>query len=150
MAYVTTAELAARLGTPLYARLTDRAAGTTADAAVAQQIVDEAEAVANSYLAVRYATPIDLVRHPELAEVLRARVLDLAEYAAWQSSPFVNDLPGRVQRLDELARRWLIDVAAGEAQLPAAHRPAARTMVDETPLWQAAPRVFTQDELDGL
>ncbi|GAG33214.1 unnamed protein product, partial [marine sediment metagenome] len=56
MAYITITQLSARLGSTLYARLTDRVNGTSADAAVAQQIVDEAEAVADNYLSVRYAT----------------------------------------------------------------------------------------------
>lgn len=53
MAYVTTTQLSNRLGSTLYARLTDRVNGASADATVAQQIVDEAEAVADSYLATR-------------------------------------------------------------------------------------------------
>ena len=93
MPYITTTQLSQRLGATLYARLTDRVNGTTADAAVAQQIVNEAEAEADSYLGRRYRTPVDLVVHPELANVLAARVLDLAEYGAWKSSPFVSDPP---------------------------------------------------------
>ena len=44
MAYITTTQLSDRLGSTLYARLTDRVNGTTANAGVGQQIVDEAEA----------------------------------------------------------------------------------------------------------
>ena len=80
MPYITTTQLSARLGSTIYARLTDRDNGTTADPDVAQQIVDEAEALADSHLAKRYATPVDLGAHPELADVLEARVLDLAEH----------------------------------------------------------------------
>jgi phage gp36-like protein len=53
MAYITTSQLSERLGSTLYARLTDRVNGTTANSTVAQQIVDESQAEADSYLARR-------------------------------------------------------------------------------------------------
>jgi phage gp36-like protein len=134
----------------LYARLTDRVSGTTANTTVAQQIVDEAEAEANSYLATRYATPVSLAQHPELADLLAQRVLDLAEYLAWRGSPFVNDLPGRVKALQGEARRWFEQVAAGMIDLPAAAPPASRVAADDAPRYSAGERPFTADELDGL
>lgn len=150
MAYITTAQLKDRLGDPLYARLTDRINGATANDSVGQQIVDEAEALANAQLATRYATPIDLTAHPELADVLEARVLDLAEYLAWQGSPFVNDIPGRLRFLYEEASGWFGSIAAGELNLPASSPPASRTAENDAPRFSAQPRKFTADELDGL
>ncbi len=150
MAYITIAQLSQRLGTTLYARLTDRVNGTTANATVAQEIVDGAEAEANSYLARRYQTPLDLSAHPELASVLAARVLDLAEYAAWKSSPFVSDPPQRVHALYAAALSWLADIAAGRLVLPAASPPSSATASDDGPRYRSKPRVFTADELDGL
>ena len=150
MAYTTTTELKNRLGETLYARLTDRVNGMTADDTVAQQIVDEAEALADSRLARRYATPIDLTAHPELTNVLEARVLDLAEYLAWRDSPFVNDIPERVRFLHEEASGWLVSIAAGKLDLPASSPPAPRTAENEAPRFKAQARRFTQDELDGL
>jgi phage gp36-like protein len=150
MAYITTDQLSQRLGATLYARLTDRVSGTTADSAVGQQIVDEAEAEANSYLARRYATPVDLTTHPELASVLKARVLDLAEYGAWKSSPFVSDPPQRVHLVYAAALRWFEDVASGQVWLPACSPPASPTAGDDGPRYTARPRAFTGEELDGL
>lgn len=150
MAYVTTTQLSARLGTTLYARLTDRVNGTTASDSVAQQLVDEAAAIADSYLARRYATPVDLTARPELADVLAARVLDLAEWGAWQSSPFVSDPPQRIHRLREAATRWLQDVADGRIALPATTLPELQNLDDNTPRYTAAARQFRHDELDGL
>lgn len=150
MAYITTTQLESRLGSTLYARLTDRVNGTTADAAVAQQIVDDAEALADSHLATRYATPIDLTAHPELADVLLARVLDLAEYLAWRDTPFVADMPERVRLLHEDAGGWFAAIASGELELPASSPPASRTAVDDAPRFTEPPRRFTHDELDGL
>lgn len=150
MAYVTTQQLGMRLGAALYARLTDRVNGTTGDEAVAQQIIDEAEAEADSYLARRFRTPVDLAAHPELGGVLEARVLDLAEYNAWKSSPFVSDPPQRVHALQQTALRWLKDMAAGRVALPAAGPPASATAEDNAPRYSTQPRTFTSSELDGL
>jgi phage gp36-like protein len=150
MAYITIAKLSERLGATLYARLTDRVNGTTASADVAQQIVNEAEAEADSYLARRYRTPVSLADHPELAHVLEARVLDLAEWIAWKSTPFVSDPPQRISRLQVDALRWFEDVARGRLTLPAASPPHSRTAEDEGPRYAASPRAFTAGELDGL
>lgn len=148
MAYVTTTQLSQRLGSGLYARLTDRVNGTTGDDTAAQQVINEAEALANSYLARRYAVPVDLGTYPELANVLAVRVLDLAEYGAWKSSPFVADPPSRVLTLLSNATKWFEDVAAGRLVLPAA--PPATTSAVDGPWSESAPRQFTRDELDGL
>ncbi len=150
MAYVTIAQLSARLGSTLYARLTDRVNGTTADDTVAQQVVEEAEAEADSYLARRYQTPLDLSAHPELANVLQVRVLDLAEYGTWKSSPFVSDPPQRVHSLARAAVNWFADVASGRLALPAASAPAPTTATDDGPRVSASERKFTAGELDGL
>ncbi|MBU0638054.1 MAG: DUF1320 domain-containing protein [Planctomycetes bacterium] len=150
MAYVTTTQLSQRLGATLYARLTDRVNGTTADTTVAQQIVAEAEAEADSYLARRYATPVDVSGHAELADVLAARVLDLAEYGAWKSSPFTNRVAARVMDIQAAAVAWLEQVARGELDLPAATVLASPTAQDNGPRFTAETRKFSGDELDGL
>jgi phage gp36-like protein len=150
MAYITTTQLSARLGSTIYARLTDRVNGTNADSTVAQQIVDEAEALADSYLSKRYATPVDLSAHPELANVFESRVLDLAEGLAWRGSPFVNDAPERVRTLSGEALAWLEAIAAGEVNLPAATPADGPTAENDAPRFTASERQFTSDELDGL
>ena len=150
MAYITTSQLSERLGSTLYARLTDRVNGTTANSTVAQQIVDESEAEADSYLARRYQTPVNLAAHPELANILKARALDLAEYAAWKSTPFVSDSPQRVHLLYAAALRWFEDVGRGKLPLPAAFPPNSGTAEDSGPQYAAQPRQFTTEELDGL
>lgn len=150
MAYATITQLEARLGSPLYARLTDRANGATASAIVAQEIVDEAEAIANGHLGRRFATPINLSAHPELADILAARVLDLAEYLAWRGSPFVADIPERVRLVSQEAIRWFESVASGQHVLPAAGPPASSSSVGDTPMASGPARQFTRTELDGL
>jgi len=150
MAYVSVGDLRARLGAPLYARLTDRAGGASPDDGVGQRIVAEAEAEVDALLAPRYRTPLDLAAHPELTGVLRARVLDLAEYLAWKSSPFVADLPQRVKEIYAAARDWLAAVATGAAALPADGPPASPGRADGAPRASSRPREFTGVELDGL
>lgn len=150
MAYTTTTQLESRLGSTLYARLTDRVNGTAPDGTVAQQIVDDAEALTDSHLAARYATPIDLTAHPELTNVLEARVLDFAEYLAWRDSPFVTDMPERVRLLYEEASGWFASIASGSLELPASSPPASRTAKNDAPRFSEPPRRFTHDELDGL
>lgn len=150
MAYVTLQQFKDRLGQALYDRLTDRVSGVTGNDAVGQQIVDEAEALVNSYLARRYATPVDLAQHPELADVLAVRVLDVAEYLAWQGSPFVSDLPDRVEVLQGQVVRWLEKVASGQVELPVSSPLGAPVASDDGPRYAATERKFTADELDGL
>jgi len=150
MAYVTTSQLEARLGATLYARLTDRVSGTTASATVAQQLVDEAEAEANSSLAARYPVPISLAAHPELAGLLAARVLDIAEHNAWKGSPFVSDPPQRVHVLQATALQWFKDVAAGRIVLPVARPSDLRPTTDDAAQFSARPRVWSPAEMDDL
>lgn len=150
MSYSTLTALQDRLGTLLYARLTDRASGTTPNATVAQQLLDEADAEINSYLARRYATPVDLVGHPELQEILEARVLDVAEYRAWNGSPFVNDIPARVKSVYARVLEWLRAVGSGVVELPAALSANETLRTQEAPLASGSPRAFTHEELDGL
>ena len=127
MAYITIVQLSDRLGSSLYARLTDRVSGTTADATVAQQLVDAAEARADAWLSKRYATPIDLTKHSELVDVLESRVLDLAEYLTWRDSPFATDIPERARLVYEETSAWFGAVARGELVLPASMVPASQT-----------------------
>ncbi len=150
MAYITTADLTARLGSLLYARLTDRVDGKTASASVAQQIIDEAQSEADSYLSVRYATPINISANADLEATLQARVLDFAEYGAWKSSPFVGDIPGRVRDVYLATTEWFKGVARGAINLPAARPIAGPTAVDDSPRYSGSARKFTGDELDGL
>jgi phage gp36-like protein len=150
MAYITTTDLEQRLGSTLYARLTDRETGIAVDSNVAAELVAQAEAETDGYLARRYATPVDVSAHPELTQLLQARVLDIAEYRAWLGSPFVSDVPSRVKTLYDESVQWLRGVAMGALDLPAASPPASATGADDGPRLEATERKFTAEELDGL
>lgn len=150
MAYITTSQLSQRLGSTLYARLTDRVTGTTANATVGQELVDGAEALVNSFLAQRYQTPVDLSTRPELAALLSERALDVAEFLAWKCSPFVNDIAERVRAGYDDAQRWLTQIAQGVIPLPATALPNSTPAIAAGPFVAGATRLFTSDELDGL
>lgn len=150
MAYVTLSALQARLGTLMYARLTDRVNGSVGDDMVGQKLLDDAEAELNSWLARRYATPVSLAANPELGGVLAARTLDVAEYNAWKASPFVSDLPQRVKAAYAEATHWLRDVSSGVLELPAARTLNADSAAVHRPQYRASERQLTSQELDGL
>ncbi len=80
MPYVTNADIEERLGTLAYVQLTDDTGSGAADLDKVNEARLGAEGEVDSYLAARYAVPVDLVAHPELSAVLRTFVLDLVEY----------------------------------------------------------------------
>lgn len=104
----------------------------------------------NSYLATRYATPVDLSDHAELQEILEARVLDVAEYRAWNGSPLVNDIPSRVKTVYARAHEWMRAVRDGRSELPATLSTNETLRTQQAPLYSSTPRTFTHDELDGV
>lgn len=117
MAYVTNADIEARLGTQTYVQLTDDDGTGTADLVKVDEARLGAEGEANSYLAARYAVPVDLSNEPQVAAVLKSFVLDLAAYRLHSRRPPVPD--DVIRRRDE-AVVWLTRAASGLVQLPAA------------------------------
>lgn len=142
MAYTNVAALQSRLGDRLYARLTDRVAGVTADSTVAQLVLDESEAEINGILARRYVVPVDVGGNPALAALLAARTLDGAEYRVWRTSPFTSELPGRVRALHGQLRDWLDALADGRIEL------AAVRTAEDSPRHSSVARKLTHDELN--
>jgi phage gp36-like protein len=122
MPYVTNADIEERLGTLAYVQLTDDAGSGTADLDKVNEARLGAEGEVDSYLAARYAVPVDLVAHPELSAVLRTFVLDLVEYRLRNRRPPV---PANVARRRDEAIAWLRRAADGTVQLPAAAAPAS-------------------------
>lgn len=142
--YVTNNDIELRLGTARYIQLTDDAGTGSAN----EDVVDEArlgaEGEADSYLAQRYAVPIDLAEHPGTAAVLQSLVLDLVEYRLYARRPPV---PRDILAKRDAALTHFQRVARGEAMLPSADEiepnPAsgfrAATTGDE--------RILSRDEL---
>ncbi len=147
MSYLANSDIEKRLGTAAYVQLTDDEGTGSAN----EDRVDEArlgaEGEANSYLARRYAVPVDLGGHPELAAVLESFVLDLAEYRLHGRRPPV---PDDVLRRRQEAVQWRGRVAEGQVDLPAAAAPTASTSSGTVAEVSGAERVFDREELDRL
>ena len=144
MAYTTYEDVDSRLGTLTLVQLTDDEANGSANANRVNEARDAAEAELNSFLAARYATPIDLVAYPELAGLLRGLTLDLVEYRLHARRPPV---PPDVSRRAAEVRAWLAGIVAGTT-----HLPAARAVVSDStraPLAEITgpERIFTRESL---
>jgi phage gp36-like protein len=117
MAYVTNEQIETRLGSAPFVQLTDDAGSGSADLAVVDAARQAAEGEADSYLARRYAVPIDVNVQGELSALLTGVVLDLVEYRLHARRP---PIPPDVGTRRTAAVRWLEQVAAGAVDLPSA------------------------------
>ncbi len=147
MAYVTNNDIEERLGTAAYIQLTDDTGSGSADIDKVDEARLGAEGEVNSYLGRRYAVPIDLAAHAEVADVLKSFVLDLVEYRLHSSRPPVSSA---VSSKRNQAIAWLDRVAKAEVILPSVEPIAenpAKGFAAET---SSNERIFTRDELDNL
>ncbi len=146
MSYITNEDIERRLGSPAYVQLTDDDGNGSANEDVVDEVRLGAEGEVNSYLARRYAVPIDLTAHPELAGTLATIALDIAEYRLRVRRP---PAPAEAIALYEHALHWLNQAADGKAELPSAgavspnpaHGPVAKITGDA--------RILTREELSG-
>lgn len=145
MSYITNADIENRMGTTAYVALTDDDSDEVADTPRVDEFRLGAEGEADSYLATRYQTPVDLSAHPELSAVLKSFVLDLVEYRMHGRRPPV---PVDIVRRHAEAVAWFTRIATGAAHLPAAtplKSDASRPPLAET---FGPPRVFQRDQAD--
>lgn len=141
MAYCTQGDLETRYGQSLLEQLSDRdglSAGTI-DAALVARAIADAAALADSYLASRYLTPLDPV--PAVVTDIVARIA--IYYAHGQA---VTD---KIKADHEAALRQLKDVANGVMTLASAGLEAAGGGANEV---MTAPRegVFTPETMKGF
>lgn len=146
MSYITNGMIELRVGAAAYAQLADDDGDGVADAAVVDEIRLAAEGEVNSYLAGRYAVPVDLAAFPELSGLVVSAVLDVAEYRLRLRRPPVpvETLRRRAEAVD-----WLTNLATGVLTLPVEGLPTttARGMVAQA---TGNARVLTHDELDAV
>lgn len=147
MTYITNADIELRLGPAPYVQLTDDADTGAANPAVTDAARLAAEGEVNSYLARRYRTPIDLAAHPELAGLLAAVALDLAEYLLHARRPPV---PVDVTMRHRLALEWLARVAEGETALPSASPVTASVSSGIVAASRGNDAVLNRDDLAAL
>lgn len=125
MAYASNADIEQRLGSAAYVQLSDDEATGSASEARVSEAREAAEGEVDSYLARRYAVPVDVSLHPELAAILRSVALDLAEYRLHARRP---PIPPDITNKRENSIRWLAAIAAGTVLLGAASElPAGNT-----------------------
>ena len=147
MAYVTNNDIEERLGTAAYVQLTDDASTGSADTDKINEARLGAEGEANSYLGRRYQVPIDLTRHPEVADVLKSFVLDLVEYRLHARRPPV---PSAVSNKRNQAIAWLDRVARADVVLPSVDPIPENSATGISAETSSNERFFTRDDLDNL
>lgn len=142
MAYITNADIQTRLGNATYVQLSDDNGDGSAETAVVDEARIAAEGEVDSYLAVRHAVPVDGTVHPELAGLLKAAALDLAEYRLRLRRPPLSE---DARRRHDQTVEWLRRIADGTVALPSLVAPAGRG-----PMAQAtgADRVLSRAELE--
>lgn len=132
--YLTNAELKTRFEDDAEAAFftNDEASGVPTDAKLTD-IVETAEGMIDSALAVRYATPVDVSVDTTLAALLKRQALDLAEGLM---------IGGRSERLSDAKQaqidrvlEWCEKIAKGERVLPGAVTPAGPTSRDPRASW---------------
>ena len=138
MAYITSTDLEKRFGTAAKLAQFTNETGTTPDTAVVAEVINSAEGEVNSYLAKRYAVPVNVSAYADAAATLKGVCLDLAVHNVHKRRP---DVPETVAETRRAAVQWLDRVAKGEVSLPAATPPASTTA-------ESAGVVFTTARAD--
>lgn len=123
MAYADATDLANALGTRTAAELTADS-GSTPDTTKLTEDVNAASAEIDGYLARRYATPISLTVHPELAPLLKSMTLRVAVYNTHNRR---QPVPEEISNARKAAVEWGSKVSRGEIVLPAATTPTPAT-----------------------
>ena len=147
MSYLTNSDIETRMGTARYVQLTDDAGTGSADLAVVAEARDGAERELDSYLARRYAVPIDTATNPELAALLKSVALDLVEHRLHaRRPPLPTDVAAK--RADAIA--WLARIASGEIELPSATALAPNRAKGLSAAAVGDTRVLSRRELSGF
>lgn len=155
--YATTADFAAWLGSQtsstspgVYQQLTDRLNAESASGTVAQELLDQAEALMNSYFAARgYAIPV-VTTEAILAAFLRSLVMKIASYHAWSTHPRLKDVPDRLESLYDEAVTWLEDFADGVTVLPSSAALATSNAGRIGARASGWARIMTEDNISTL
>ena len=144
MSYITNADIEERVGGVALVQFADDDGNGIADVGVVDEARLGAEGEVNSYLGRRFAVPISLTIHPDLADVLASFTLDLAEYRLRLRRPPV---PEDARRRRDQAIEWLARVAEGRIELPSAVGVAANMTRGTLAATRGEKRLLTRDEL---
>jgi phage gp36-like protein len=141
VSYITNSDIELRLGTTRYVELTDDAGTGSPNPAVADEARLGAEGEVNSYLAQRYAVPVNIATYTDAGGAIKSAALDLTEHRLHARR---RDVPGYVTQKRDAAIRWLQAVAGGSASLPTVPTIGLRAAAT------GEERVMSRDELEGL
>jgi len=137
MSYIVNQDIIDRVGSKSAAQLTGDANGDTPVQGVLDEVRLSSEGEVNGYLATRYAVPVDLTAHADVAATLKAFTLDIAVYRLHLRRPPVAE---DVRNARNDAVKWLEGVAKGAVDLPAATTPASSTSDQPTAEWGSSPQ----------
>ena len=155
--YLTTTELLTRFPDNADASFftDDEGAGTPVTTKL-DDIIETAEGLINSRLAMRYATPVDTTIDTELANTLKRMTLDLAEglMVSGRSERIADAKQAQMDRVLE----WSDRIAKGELVLPGGVTPSGPSSRAPRASWDGSnrtlsstsPRVFTRDSMRAL
>jgi phage gp36-like protein len=147
VAYITNSDIEKRLGHAAYVQFTDDFGSGSADDAVVDEARAGAEGEVDSYLARRYAVPIDLATNPELGPLLVSTTLDLAEYRLRLRRPPVA---AESRAAHDAAVAWLQMVARGEIDLPVRAALPASPSQEYLGRSCGSNRILTDEELSQM
>ena len=145
MAYISNQDLITRVGSDAALQLTTNS-GDIIAGPVLDEVVGGAQGEADGYLARRYAVPVDLTAHADLAATLKSFVLDIAEYRLRALRPPV---PEAARRKRDDAVKWFTLISEGKIVLPASVTPASTTSDDPASTSESSPSIGLGGE-DGI
>jgi phage gp36-like protein len=135
VAYIVNQDIIDRVGNDAAVQLTTDS-GAAVDTDVLDEVRESAEGEVNGYLARRYAVPVDLTTHTDLAATLKGFTLDVAVYRLHARRPPVSE---SIRELRTDAIKWLTAVSEGKVVLPAEVTPASTTSDDPAPTTGYSP-----------
>ena len=144
MSYISNQDIIDRVGSATALQLTTDSGVDTIDPDVLTEARQSAEGEANGYLGRRYAVPVNLTAHADLAATLKGFTLDIAVYRLMNRRQPVAE--GHKTARDD-AIRWLQLVAEGKIVLPAASTPASTTSDDPTGTWGSSDQAMTRETM---
>lgn len=155
--YLSTAELLTRFPNDADAAFftDDEGAGAPTTAHL-NDLIESAEGMINSRLAMRWETPVDVSVDTELSNTLKRMTLDLAE-ALMVSNRSERMSEAKQAQLDRVIE-WADKLSEGKLALPGAVTPVGPTSRDPRASWSGSnrkltstsPRIFSRDSMGPL
>lgn len=152
--YATASDLTARfLDSEEASFATDSEDTGAVDAAVQNEVINDAEGIIDSHAGMRFKTPVDVSSDTVLAARLKSLTLDLALHSLALRTDRASEI--LVSRF-EAAMEYLDKIANGKLMLPSAatldSTESRATLIDygKPGSGDASDRIFTRDTQSGL